>query len=114
MTDTIFDKILRQEIPCQKVYEDDYAFAFHDINPQAPVHVLVIPKTKIEGFNHLADLDSSFLGEYMKSITKVVNQLNLSADGYRIVFNSGKNGQQTVDYMHAHILGKRQLKWPPG
>lgn len=112
--DTIFDKILRKEIPADIVYEDDTVIAFNDIAPQAPVHVLVVPKNKIEGFDCLKDSDALETGKYMACVSKVAHFLGLEKDGYRIVFNYGDYGQQTVNYIHAHILGERQLNWPPG
>jgi histidine triad (HIT) family protein len=113
MEDTIFDKIIRKEIPADIVYEDEQVISFRDVNPQAPVHVLVIPKKKITGFSQLGSQDSSYLGEYLKKISLVADSLGLDK-GYRVVFNQGADGQQTVEYIHAHILGKRQLQWPPG
>lgn len=112
--DTIFDKILRKEIPADIVYEDDIVIAFNDISPQAPTHVLVVPKKKVEGFDCLKDAAAADTGNYMSSVSKVADFLGLEKDGYRIVFNFGKYGQQTVNYIHAHILGERQLNWPPG
>ncbi len=114
MSETIFDKIIAKEIPAKIVYEDDWVLAFHDVNPQAPVHVLVIPKKKVRGFAEFTSQDAVDVGNYMLRIAKVAKQLGLDADGYRVVFNNGRNGQQTVDYIHAHILGGRQLSWPPG
>ncbi|KAA0209978.1 MAG: histidine triad nucleotide-binding protein [Ignavibacteriaceae bacterium] len=114
MSETIFDKILSGEIPSTKVYEDDDIYAFRDINPAAPVHVLVIPKLKITGFKDLKGLSESEIGKFIKGVSKVAGELGLDNDGYRIVFNQGKHGQQTVDYIHAHIIGGRQLTWPPG
>lgn len=111
---TIFDKIIAKEIPAKIAYEDDYVLAFHDINPQAPVHVLVIPKKKVRGFAELGTKSAQDVGEYMQRVAKVASELGLDGDGYRVVFNNGKNGQQTVDYIHAHILGGRKLSWPPG
>ncbi|MFK7873878.1 MAG: histidine triad nucleotide-binding protein [Oligoflexales bacterium] len=111
--ETIFDKIIRDEIPVNIVYQDDYVIAFHDINPQAPVHVLVIPKKKYQGFSDLADADALSAGQYMTSISKVAKHLKLD-NGYRIVFNQGNDGLQTVEYIHAHLLAGRQLQWPPG
>ena len=96
------------------MYQDDDIFAFHDISPQAPVHVLVIPKQKIKSFSDLKDSEVDFVGKYMKGVCKVAGLLNLDEGGYRIVFNHGKDGQQTVDYIHAHIIGGRSLTWPPG
>ncbi|MCX6108321.1 MAG: histidine triad nucleotide-binding protein [Proteobacteria bacterium] len=111
---TIFDKILSKEIPAQIVYEDDYVLAFRDIQPQAPVHVLVIPKTKWAGFSALQDAAPLAVGEFFTRIAKVAAQLGLDAKGYRVVLNNGRDGQQTVEYIHAHILGGRGLTWPPG
>lgn len=112
--ETIFDKILRKEIPCQMVFEDEWVFAFRDIHPQAPTHVLVIPKIKSTCFSSFATLDPLLLGHFLKGIAQVALKLGLKEDGYRVVFNDGKDGGQTVDYVHAHILGGRHLGWPPG
>lgn len=112
--DTIFDKILRKEIPCSSIYEDDDVLAFSDINPQAPIHVLVIPKRKITSFDAFCEADAEFVGRYIKKVAHVAKHLGLAKEGYRIVFNHGENGAQTVNYIHAHILGERQLGWPPG
>ena len=114
MSETIFEKILKREIPATVVYEDDDIFAFNDIAPQAPIHVLVIPKKKITSFNDLKDLSESSVGTLFKGVSKVAQKLGLYEDGYRVVLNSGKHGQQTVEYIHAHIIGGRQLQWPPG
>lgn len=114
MAETIFDKIIRREIPADVVFEDDIALAFKDINPQAPVHVLVIPKKSIQSFANLRDEDTAYVGEYIKRVSQVANLLGLEQDGYRVVYNHGKNGQQTVDHIHAHIIGGKGLKWPPG
>ena len=112
-SDTIFDKIIRREIPADVVYEDEVLLAFRDINPQAPVHVIVIPKKKITGFDKLCELPDDYAGKYITGVSGVAKKLGL-ANGYRIVFNSGTDGQQTVEYIHAHILGGRQMNWPPG
>lgn len=112
--ETIFDKLISKEIPCEVIYEDEKVLAFQDINPQAPVHVLVIPKKKILSFSEIADSDPLFIGDYMKRISIVAAKLGLNEQGYRIVFNHGSFGGQTVNYIHAHILSGRQLKWPPG
>ncbi|MDR1626168.1 MAG: histidine triad nucleotide-binding protein [Spirochaetia bacterium] len=111
--DTIFDKILKKEIPCDTVYEDEAVLAFKDINPQAPVHIVAIPKKKVSGFDAISDLPADFTGRYMNGIRAAARQAGLT-NGYRVVFNMGKDGQQTVDYLHAHILGGRELGWPPG
>lgn len=111
---TIFEKILSKEIPSDAVYEDDDVYAFRDIQPQAPVHVLVIPKKKIARFASLPDWDDKEAGRFFKKVAEVAAKLELEENGYRIVINNGKHGQQTVEYLHAHILGGRQLSWPPG
>ncbi len=113
-SDTIFDKIIRKEIPAKIVHEDEHVLAFHDIAPQAPVHVLVIPKHKWAFFSDLEHADPVLVGHFMKGVSATAAKLGLVANGYRIVFNNGRDGQQTVDYIHAHILGGRPLTWPPG
>ncbi len=111
---TIFDKILAGEAPADIVYEDDNVMAFRDINPQAPVHVIVIPRKKVQNFIELQDGDVQDTGVFFQSVSRVASSLDLDQGGYRIVLNCGKNGQQTVEYLHAHILGERQMSWPPG
>jgi histidine triad (HIT) family protein len=111
---TIFDRILSREAPADIVFENEYVLAFRDINPQAPVHVLVIPKRRINRFEELADRDPEEIGRFILGIVEVVRQLQLPDSGYRVVINNGKHGQQSVDYLHAHILGGRQMTWPPG
>ncbi len=111
---TIFEKIMAQELAADVVYEDEDIFAFRDINPQAPTHILVIPKQKCTGFAELATLGDQFIGTYMKKIAQVAQAAGLAPEGYRIVFNQGKNANQTVPYIHAHILGGRPMSWPPG
>jgi len=111
--DTIFDKIVRKEIQADLVYEDEEVVAFRDINPQGPVHVLVVPKKKAAGFDRLADLSAEAAGRYVQAIARVADKLGLE-EGYRVVFNVGKHGQQTVPYVHAHVIGGRQMGWPPG
>ncbi len=112
--DTIFDKILRKEIPSEAVYEDDDVYAFRDIEPQAPVHVLVIPKRKLESFDDLPDADPSDVAALMQGVAKVARELGLEQDGYRVVFNTGPDALQSVQYLHAHVIGGRKLSWPPG
>lgn len=106
---TVFDKILRGEIPCQSVYEDETIFAFRDIHPQAPTHVLVIPRKKMTGFVSLVDAEEYDVGAFFKGIARVAKHLGLDENGYRIVINQGRDGGQTVDYIHAHILGGKSL-----
>lgn len=113
--DTIFDKILRKEIPCAVVFENDHVLAFKDINPQAPVHVLVIPKKKVMSFAAFhEEKDPLWIATYMQNISLVAKQLGLEENGYRVVFNTKDDGGQTVPYIHAHILGGRSMEWPPG
>jgi histidine triad (HIT) family protein len=112
--ETIFDRILAKESPANIVYEDEEILAFSDINPQAPVHVLVIPKKKVSGFSDLVEQDAEQTGRFIAGVARVAQELEVDQKGYRVVFNSGRHGQQTVEYLHAHILGGRQLNWPPG
>lgn len=108
-SDTIFEKILKHEVPASVVFEDDYVMAFKDICPHAPVHVLVIPKKKARNFSEMGDWNSKDIGDFVARIAVVAKKLNLDKDGYRVVFNCGQNGGQTVDYIHAHILGGKPL-----
>jgi len=111
---TVFDKILAGQAPADIVFEDDDVLAFHDINPQAPIHVLVIPKRRVPRFEQLAERDALESQRFLLGIIEVIRRLELPRDGYRVVINSGKAGQQSVEYLHAHILGGRQMTWPPG
>ena len=113
MSDTIFGKIIRREIPANIVYEDDLALAFKDVNPQAPTHILVIPKNPIPRVSEAVSEDQSLLGHLLLTAKKVAEEAGLE-DGYRVVINNGKDGGQTVDHLHLHILGGRQMQWPPG
>ncbi len=113
MSDTIFGKIIRREIPADIVYEDDLALAFKDITPQAPTHILVIPKKPIRRLSEATPEDQSLLGHLLLTVQKVAVEAGLT-NGYRVVMNNGHDGGQTVDHLHFHILGDRQMKWPPG
>ncbi len=110
----IFCKIANGEIPSKKIYEDDKVLAFYDISPEAPVHFLVIPKEHIQSVNDLTEKNSDIISHIFLVINKLVRELNINETGYRIVNNCGKDGGQTVDHMHFHVLGQRDLKWPPG
>lgn len=112
-TDTIFSKIIRREIPADIVYEDDLTLAFKDISPQAPVHILVIPKQPIAKVSDAESKDRVLMGHLLLTAKLVAEQAGLS-NGYRLVINNGSDGGQTVDHLHVHILGGRQMKWPPG
>ena len=105
----IFAKILRGEIPCKKVYEDDAVLAFHDIQPKAPIHVLVIPRDKAVSFTEFSQLGPDKVGKFFTSVGKVVKELNLEYDGYRLIANTGLNGGQEVPHFHVHILGGRRI-----
>lgn len=113
-TDCIFCKIATKEIPVQTVYEDEMIIAFPDINPVAPVHVLVIPKKHIEHLLATGSGDQAVCGHIMASLPKIAEALGVSEEGFRVVFNTKSNGGQTVMHLHAHILGGRFMKWPPG
>lgn len=112
-SDTIFGKIIRREIPADIVYEDNLCLAFRDINPQAPVHVLVIPKQPIAKLADAESNDHALMGHLLLTVKRVAVQLGLE-NGYRVVINTGADGGQTVDHLHLHILGGRQMSWPPG
>ncbi|XP_017038631.1 adenosine 5'-monophosphoramidase HINT1 [Drosophila kikkawai] len=111
--DTIFGKILRKEIPCKFIHEDDKCVAFHDVAPQAPTHFLVIPRKPIAQLSLAEDSDADILGHLMLVGRKVAKDLGLE-EGYRVVINNGKHGAQSVYHLHLHFLGGRQMKWPPG
>ncbi|XP_055919678.1 adenosine 5'-monophosphoramidase HINT1 [Eupeodes corollae] len=111
--DTIFGKILRKEIPCKFIHEDEKCVAFHDVNPQAPTHFLVIPRKPIAQLSLASAEDAELLGHLMIVGKTVAKQLGLE-DGFRVVINDGKNGAQSVYHLHLHFLGGRQMQWPPG
>ena len=114
MPETVFSKIIRKEIPAKIVYEDDLSLAFHDLQPQAPIHVLVIPKRQIDSLEVATDEDASLLGHLQIVAQRVARILEINESGYRIVMNCGQDGGQSVGHIHYHLLGGRQLKWPPG
>ena len=112
-TETIFSKIIRREIPAEIVYEDDLAIAFKDIHPQAPIHILVIPKQAIAQLADAESQDHALMGHLLLTVKRVAQQAGLD-NGYRVVINTGLDGGQTVNHLHLHILGGRQMAWPPG
>ena len=113
MSETIFSKIIRREIPADIVYEDDLALAFKDVSPQAPTHILVIPKKPLPQLSAAESEDHALMGHLLLTAKRVAEQVGLS-NGYRIVINNGNDGGQTVNHLHLHILGGRQMNWPPG
>ncbi|HQU47384.1 MAG: histidine triad nucleotide-binding protein [Planctomycetia bacterium 21-64-5] len=110
---TIFQRIIDREVPADIVYEDDACLAFRDITPQAPTHVLLIPKKPIASFDELTDADGPLLGHMLLVIRKLAGDLALEG-GYRVVANCGPAAGQSVDHLHFHLLGGRPLSWPPG
>lgn len=112
-TETIFSKIIRKEIPVDIVYEDNLAIAFRDIAPQAPVHILVIPKQPIAHLSDAESKDHALMGHLLLTAKRVAEQVGLT-NGYRLVINDRHDGGQTVAHLHLHILGGREMKWPPG
>lgn len=110
---TIFKGIIDGEIPAKMVHEDEHCLAFHDVNPQAPVHVLIIPRKEIASVDDIADEDQALIGHIWSVIRKLASQLGLSG-GYRVVVNCGADGGQAVDHLHYHLLGGRPMSWPPG
>lgn len=107
----IFCKILRGDLPSKKVYEDEYTLAFHDINPIAPVHVLVIPKKHITSVLAIEPEDEVYLTAIHRTIKKVADITGIAEDGFRVVTNTNRHGQQTVFHLHYHVIGGRQLTW---
>jgi histidine triad (HIT) family protein len=114
MADCLFCKIVRREIPATLVYEDERVVAFNDINPQAPTHVLVIPKRHIETLNELGTEDDRLVGELVRRAAAIAGERGLSAGGYRTVFNTNRGAGQTVFHIHLHLIGGRAMAWPPG
>jgi histidine triad (HIT) family protein len=112
--DTIFDRILRKEIPATVVYEDEHVVAIKDINPAAPVHVLVMPRRKMADLREAPQASPADLAGFLAGISRAATALGLDTHGYRTVINTGRDAQQSVAYLHAHIMGGRALGWPPG
>ena len=110
----LFCKIINREIPSSIVYEDDRLLAFNDINPQAPTHVLVIPKKHVESLNDLRPGDDRLVGELVRRAAAIAKERGISASGFRTVFNTNRDAGQTVFHVHLHLLGGRSMAWPPG
>ena len=111
---TIFEKIVAREVPAKIVWEDDEAIAFHDVNPQAPVHVLIVPKRVISRLNEAKENDAKILGKLLLVARDIAKKLGIDQTGYRVVINSGSDAGESVPHLHVHLLGKRALAWPPG
>ncbi len=111
---TLFQKIADREIPAKIVFEDDQCFAIEDINPQAPVHILVIPKRVIARLGNAEADDAALLGHLLVAASKIARERGIDASGFRTVINSGRDAGETVPHLHVHLLGGRALGWPPG
>ncbi|MCX7736126.1 MAG: histidine triad nucleotide-binding protein [Candidatus Kapabacteria bacterium] len=114
MAESIFTKIIKREIPADIVFEDDDIIAINDINPQAPVHILIIPKKEIATLNDLNENDANLIGKIILVAKNLANQKGIAEDGYRLLVNCNKNAGQTVFHIHFHLLGGRVFGWPPG
>jgi histidine triad (HIT) family protein len=114
MSDCLFCKIVAREIPASIVYEDDRVLAFNDINPQGPTHVLVIPKRHIATLNDLSAADDAMVGEMVRRGAAIARERGIDAGGFRTVFNTNRDAGQTVFHIHLHVIGGRELSWPPG
>lgn len=114
MSDDLFLKIIEREIPADIVFENDEMLAFRDINPQAPVHILIIPKRRIATLNDLETDDTELIGRLVLTARQLAADEGLAEDGYRLVFNCNENGGQSVYHIHLHLLGGRRMEWPPG
>lgn len=111
---TIFEKIARREIPANIVWEDDEVIAFHDVDPKAPVHVLVVPKRVIRRIAESTEADQALIGKLLLTTRIVAEKLNVLETGYRVVINNGPDAGESVPHLHVHVIGGRQLRWPPG
>lgn len=114
MADCLFCKIIAGEIPSGKVYEDEYVYAFNDISPEAPVHVLIVPKAHIASCNEITEENAEIISKIFLAAKKIAEEKSIAEGGYRVVNNCGDDGGQTVKHLHFHLLGGRSLNWPPG
>ena len=111
---TIFEKIIAREIPAKIVLEDEEVIAFHDVDPKAPVHVLIVPKRVIPRLAEAKESDEGLIGKLIATAAKVARDLGIDESGYRVVINNGPDAGESVPHLHVHLLGKRSLAWPPG
>ena len=114
MTDCLFCKIIDGQIPSSKVYEDEFVLAFRDIDPQAPQHIIIIPKEHISSANDITAENSAVIGKIFEAAAKIAKDLGFADNGFRVVNNCGEDGGQTVSHLHFHLLAGRNLGWPPG
>ncbi len=114
MNECLFCNMVSGAIPCDKVYENEYVLAFRDIDPKAPTHILIIPKKHIKTLNEINENDQDLLGELLLTAKKIAKDEGIDTSGYRTVFNCNSDGGQTVFHIHMHLLGGRQMAWPPG
>lgn len=112
--DCLFCQIIAGEIPAQRVFEDELACAFVDVKPQAPTHILIVPREHMDSLNDAAQGDERLLGHILRLAAKIANQLGIAESGFRTVINTGPDGGQSVSHLHLHLLGGRSLSWPPG
>jgi histidine triad (HIT) family protein len=111
---TLFEKIIAREIPARIIFEDDDVIAFHDIDPKAPTHIVITTKRPIPTLNDLDEPDTELMGKMILTAKKIAKSEKIDESGYRIVFNCNKDGGQSVYHIHCHLLGGRQMNWPPG
>mgnify|MGYP001577328559 CR=1 FL=1 len=114
MNDCIFCKIAKNQIPASKVYEDDFALAFKDLHPQAPMHVLVVPKEHFSGIHEIPPDKTDIIKKVFAAVTAIVSRDGIAENGYRLVVNFGPKAGQSVDHIHVHVLSGREMHWPPG
>jgi histidine triad (HIT) family protein len=112
--ETVFSKIIEKKVPAEIIYEDEEVVAFKDINPQAPVHVLIVPRKPIPKLTDADESDTAILGKIVMIARQIAKDFNLDQEGFRLLLNEGKNGGQTIYHLHFHLLGGRRLMWPPG
>lgn len=114
MENCIFCKIIAGEIPSNKAYEDEYVLAFHDLDPKAPTHILIIPKKHMASVMELEAADGAYVAQMFQAAKKIARDMGIAESGFRLVLNTGEDGGQSVAHLHMHLLGGRKLAWPPG
>ena len=114
MDKTLFEKIIDREIPAEIVFEDDYVIAFNDIDPKAPIHILIVPKKVIRSINDISENDKDLIGKMFLVARNLAKEKGIDKSGFRTIFNTNDDGGQTVYHLHLHLIGGRQMNWPPG